>query len=185
MADPAVETKDEAKEVKHDTIVGTDIDASGNVVIWDHGPHDEMPASALPPESDGYKAAKAQYDADHAEWHRVNGPGPVPLTMAAGDAGHAIYADPQRYAIEPLGDDAEVKAEVEEIRKRRETAKKHAETHAARVQLALDRKAAVATVMAKRRAKHAVEEREKLENKKGAAPAATGKPFAPFGGGAQ
>lgn len=139
-------------------ILSSDIDARGNVVVWDQGPPDEFD-SDLPPDSDEHKAAEARHKAEVAKW-RSDNTGPVPLTMHASDAGHALAVEPKRYAIELGAGDSEVEAEVAEIVKRREEAKKRAEEYAAAAQLAADRKVAFATVMAKRRVKAAADEDE-------------------------
>jgi hypothetical protein len=129
-------------------ITSADIDANGNVVVWDHGPHDE--------------------DADAQEWHRVNGAGPAPITMHSSDAAHALNSDPDRYGIEPFVDDGEVAAEIDAIRERREAEKKLAEERAEAAQLVADRRAAIATVMARRRAE---EQAAKADRPRGPAPA--------------
>ena len=113
-------------------IFPADIDAQGNVVIWDHGP-----------------LAK---DEDHKEWHRLYGDGPAPMTLHASDAARAISLEPKRYALDPRGVDSEVDAEVKKIQEARAAAKKHSEEYAVAAQLAVDRKTAHGAVMARRNA---------------------------------
>jgi hypothetical protein len=128
-----------------------DIDTQGNVVVWDHGPS----RPDAPPDSDEFKAAAA----DAKAWHARHGEGPAPLTMHIHDAAHAIAVEPERYAIEPREvDDAEVDAEVAAIQEQRESAKKAAEEYVAAVQLQADRRAAIATVMARRAADRAADD---------------------------
>ena len=115
-------------------VVASDVDAAGNVTIWDHGP---------PPEE----------TAAHDEWHKTHGAGPVAVVMDAQSARHALSVDPARYALDPLGEDPEVAAEVEAIKRRREEALKASADHLAKAQLAADRKTALAIVMARRKVK--------------------------------
>jgi uncharacterized protein YdgA (DUF945 family) len=82
--------------------------------------------------------------------------------MHNSDASHAIAVDPARWSIEPAGVDAEVDAEVAKMKKAREDAKKAAEDRVAAAQLAEDRKAAIAVVMANRAAKANAEKADKI-----------------------
>jgi hypothetical protein len=141
------------------SVVDSDVDSAGNVTLWDHGPPEEEKAT-------------------HEDWHKHHGAGPVPAVLDAQQARHALTADPARYSLEPLGEgDAEVAAEVEAIRRRREETKKASEDHVAKAQLAADRKAAVAAVMATRRAKEHKEAADKKAVKYSPLPPAQSKPF--------
>ena len=113
-------------------VVASDVDAAGNVTIWDHGPPQEETAA-------------------HDDWHKTHGDHPVAAVMDAQSARHALAVDPARYALDPLGDDSEVAAEVEAIKRRREEALKASADHLAKAQLAADRKTAMTIVMARRR----------------------------------
>jgi hypothetical protein len=129
-----------AEEVRT-SVVATDIDDNGNVVVWDHG--------------------------------SKKGDPPVPLTMHSSDAKQALSVDPERYALEPRGLGSEVDAEVKKIQDARAAAKKHSEEHAARHQLAIDRKAAALTV-------HARHVAEAAKPKPKPAPAPTPQPSQPL-----
>lgn len=100
------------------TLQGSDVDDNGNVIVWDHGPADDPH--------------------DH----------PVPITMSAGDAGHAMNAD-DRYALEPDIDDGEIEEEMAKIKADREAAAQAATDRAEAIQLAADRKAALTIVAAR------------------------------------
>ena len=115
-------------------VVASDVDAGGNVTLWDHGPPQEETAA-------------------HDAWHTLHGAGPSIVVMDAQSARHALAVDPARYALDPLGEDSEVAAEVEAIQRRREEALKASADHLAKAQLAADRKTAQAIVMARRRVK--------------------------------
>lgn len=133
------------------SITAADIDAQGNVVIWDHGP---QPPKDIASDDPRYAAAAAEAKA----WHEKNGDGPMPLNMHQGDAAHAMQVEPERYALDPIDlDDSEVAAEVKRIQDEREAAKKVVEERAAALQLAADRKAAAVTVLAARQAKAVVD----------------------------
>lgn len=124
--------------------VASTVDAQGNVVVWDNGPQEPVAG----PGGSVSEADKARYDADLAAW-KASGGLPQSSIMAAGDATHALTADPMRYSLEPLGvDDAAVATKIKEIRDRREAAKKAAQDRADAVQLAADRKEAISAVMA-------------------------------------
>jgi hypothetical protein len=125
----------------------TDIDAQGNVTLWDSGP---VAAS-----SDS-EAARAAAEAEVKAWHKQYGDGPVPVTMHSQDASHALTVDPDRYSVEPRDlDESAVSAEIEKIQKARTDAKKAAEDRQAAIELNQDRVAAVATVAARRAAEKA------------------------------
>ena len=130
-------------------VLPSDIDAAGNVTIWDHGP--------LEPEGDHDTPEWRAWDAETRAWRARHGFDddaeihPVPMTMHVSEAGQAMQADP-RYAMEPALDEGEIDAEVEAIRKTREDAAKVAAEHADALQLQVDRKAAVVTVIARHRA---------------------------------
>jgi hypothetical protein len=126
-------------------ITKNDIDAQGNVVLWDLGPSE--PGPLVEKDSDEYKRLEAEAKA----WDARNGEGSVPITMNQSDATHAMLADPERYSLDPDVNEADVEAEIEKIQDQRAKDKKTAEDREAAVQLAADRKIAVATVQAKRR----------------------------------
>jgi hypothetical protein len=155
VADPNV-------PVPHTTVLPSDIDAQGNVTVWDHGPLAPVGAdgNALPAEDPRAVAAAAEASA----WHDRYGAGPVPVVMHNADASHAISVEPARWSIEPLGfDDGDVNAEVERLQAQRAASKKMAEDQAKALELAADRKQAVATVMAARAAKAAADKAEKVQ----------------------
>jgi len=128
-------------------LVASDVDAHGNVVLWDHGPTD--PPETIEPDSDEHKRLEAEAKA----WHVKNGDGPVPLTLDLASARHALEVEPVRYSLDPLIDaDSEVEAEIAKIREQREAAAKLAAEREAAIQYTADRKAAVATVIANRAA---------------------------------
>ena len=141
MADP-VDTKSDAHlrldvpapPEPRTAVVASDVDAAGNITLWDHGPPQEEAAA-------------------HDAWHTIHGVGPSIVVMDAQSARHALAVDPARYALEPLGEDSEVAAEVEAIQRRREEALKASADHLAKAQLAADRKTAMTIVMARRRVK--------------------------------
>lgn len=161
------------KPVRTD-VTPADMDPQGNVVVWDHGPPE--PPADLDRASPEYQALVADANA----WHKRHGDGPAPITMHASDAGHAITVDPDRYALEPFDiDDAEVEAEVEAIQQRRAEAEKAAAEHATAVQVAADRKVAIATVMARRMAKKDDEPAPKPEPQPVPVPAPAPVPPAP------
>lgn len=148
-------TKAEAKTEVVRSITAADIDAQGNVVIWDHGPQEPRDIAKDDPR---YAAAEAEAKA----WHEKNGDGPLPLTMHQSDAAHALQVEPERYTLDPIDfDDSEVAAEVKRIQDAREAAKKAADERAAALQLAADRKAAAVTVLAAHQAKMAADKAEK------------------------
>lgn len=114
-------------------VEASDIDAQDQVVVWDHGPPE-------PPDHNGEDWKKWR-----REWEL-----PVPVTMHVADAKHQLMSDPERYGLEPFGLDAgPVAEEVRSIQAQRAEAKKRTEEHAAAIQLAADRKVAIATVMAR------------------------------------
>lgn len=126
------------------TIVSSDMDERGNVVVWDHGP--SKVSKKVPGETDEqYKARTDAAAADAKLWNETH-IAPDPLTMHASDAAHAIGAD-ERYAMEPADlDESAVEAEIKKIQDERAKV-------AAAAQLAADRKVAIARVMAAKRAK--------------------------------
>lgn len=133
-------------------ILPSDIDPHGNVVVWDHGPRE--PPADLDRASPEYQALVADANA----WHKRHGDGPAALTMDVGNARHSLAVEPDRYALEPFdADDAEIEAEIEAIRQRRADAEAAAEEHRANLQYALDRKAAIAGLLARRAAEDAAE----------------------------
>jgi hypothetical protein len=175
MTDPVkpVEPAKPAAPAKpvHNTVLPTDIDANGNVTLWDHGPRAPVSVDGKPLAKDDPRVVASEAEAK--AWHDANGDNPVPVVMHNSDASHALAVDPARWSIEPDGVDAEVDAEVAKMKKAREDAKKAAEDRAAVIQLAEDRKAAIATVMANRAAKAAADKAEKLAAARAsAAPAA-------------
>lgn len=139
-------------EVVEDTrarrgITSADVDRHGNVVVWDHGPTE--PGPDVERDSDEHKRIVEEAKV----WHHKHGDGPVPITMAHADARHAMEVEPVRYAMEPdRVSEAEVEAEIENIRKQRVEAEKVAAERAEAVQLAADRKTAIGVVIARRRA---------------------------------
>jgi hypothetical protein len=155
----------------HNTVLPSDIDAQGNVTLWDHGPRAALDPDGKPLAKDDPRVVASEAEAK--AWHDANGAGPVPVVMHNSDASHALAVDPARWSIEPDGVDAEVDAEVAKIKKAREDAKKAAADREEAIQLAEDRKAAIATVMANRAAKVAADKAEKLAAARAsAAPAA-------------
>lgn len=144
------------------TLTAADIDGQGNVVIWDHGP---VPPKDVAADDPRHAVAEAEAKA----WHEKNGDGPVPLTMHQSDAAHAMQVEPERYSLDPIGDESELAAEVKHIQDEREASKKAAEERAAALQLAADRKAAAVTVMAARQAKALAAKSEKPATPKHAA----------------
>jgi hypothetical protein len=128
-------TKENNSMTEPRTITLGDIDANGNVVIWDHGPPADAPA--------------------RAEWRSSNGDSDLPasILMHATTAAEAMQNDPARYALEPRGvSEAEVDAVVATIQKEREAAKKRAADAAAAAQLRIDLAQAHRNVAARRRA---------------------------------
>jgi hypothetical protein len=155
-----IETKAEAKTDPRvpRTITAADIDAQGNVVVWDHGPR----ASGEDVKRDSPEYAALEADAK--AWHEKNGDGPVPIVMDKGQAGHAIDVEPARYSLDPIDlDDSELAAEVKKIQDQRAAAKKAADEREAALQLAVDRKNAVTAVLANRQAKLAEEKAAKVQ----------------------
>ncbi len=96
--------------------VASQVDAQGNVVVYDHGPS-PSPADAAGPVKEKAVAVRKDWDALHPE-------GIVPIRMGSTDAAHAIAADPMRYSLEPSLDEAAIAAKMAEIRKRREAQEK-------------------------------------------------------------
>ena len=119
--------------------IASQVDAHGYVSVYDHGP--------VPPPADATEPQKQAAAAERKEWDKLHGKEPVALQMAAGDATHAMAAEPDRYFLMPHGiDEGAVKAKMDEIRKKREAAAKANEDVA-------DRKQAIAEVIAEHAAK--------------------------------
>lgn len=127
----------------------SDIDAQGNVVLWDHGP--SAPGPLVEADSDEYKRLEAEAKA----WHAKYGDSAMPVTMNSGDARHALEVEPQRYSLDPDVNEADVDAEIAKIVEQREKEKQAADERAAAVQLAADRKQAIANLQTARRAAEA------------------------------
>lgn len=141
------------------TIARSDLDDQGMVVVWDRGP--QQPAAW--PEGDDGKAARKAFDDDLKAWKADHGDSPVPTKMHANDAVHAVQADPARYALDAQEvDESEVAAEVKKIQDARAAGEKADLDRAAAAQLAEDRKIAVATIMARRKALPRVSDREAM-----------------------
>lgn len=143
------------------TIAKSDMDDQGMVVVWDRGPHPVD--STYPPNSDEGKAERAQFDADVKAWKDEHGDQPSPIKMHANDAIHAVKADPERYALDaPDVDEAAVAAEVKKIRDARAAAEKTDADRAEAIKLAEDRKTAIATIMARRKAESGGDDRKAM-----------------------
>lgn len=151
---------DEKKTVRT-SLVSTDMDANGNVTIWDRGPQ-PLPEGAR--YTDDQRKA---YAAEREDWTKRYGTVPVPVVMASTDATHTLSVDPVRYSIEPDVDDGAVNAKVKEIQDARVKSLKAAADQATALQLAADRKTAIGVVMAERKAKY---EAEKLAPRPAGAP---------------
>lgn len=143
---PAAAAKAKPDKPKRRTgIVASEIDAAGNVTLWDHGPSEPKNVEKG---SDEYKRLEAEAKA----WHEANGKGPIPIVMHASEAVNAVNADP-RYTLDALDpDDPDVVKKMEEIAAAREASAKASAEHAARAQYLADLKLAIAAVMAERRA---------------------------------
>lgn len=126
-------------------IVNSDIDAQGNVVLWDHGPSE--PGLLVEKDSDEYKRLEAEAKA----WNVKHGEGALPITMAQGDARHAMDVEPTRYSLDPDVNEADVETEIQKIQEQRAKDKEAAEKRQAAIELAADRKTAVAIVQGRRR----------------------------------
>ena len=125
-------------------ILPSDVDAQGGVVLWDHGPQEYQPAPGDTQEQTAGK--KEQHDRAAAEWKAQHGEGPVPLRMHQADAAHAMSVERERYSMEPSEiDEGEIIKRMDEIRARRQAALDSP-------QIALDRKAAIESIMSDRRA---------------------------------
>jgi hypothetical protein len=124
-------------------IIPSDVDAQGNVTIWDHGP--QLPEQKRGESDEDFKVRHDKAEADAEAWNKAHVP-PLPVTMHAADAGQALLNDDDRYTIEPIDlDEAAVEAEVKKIQEARAAA-------AAAPQNAADRKVAIARLMGERRA---------------------------------
>lgn len=126
------------------TISPSDMDDQGRVTIWDRGP---QPLGADPTHDE-----RRMYDADIRAWKVLHGDGSFPIKMHANDAVHAVTADPGRYSLDPIDDEAAIEAEVQKIQDARAADEKAAEERAKAVQLAADRQQAVTNLMARRAA---------------------------------
>lgn len=145
-------------KVKRTGILPSDIDAAGNVTLWDHGPVELKP---VPHESDETKAARQQKRAAEIhEWHEANGDGPVAVVMYSSDAGHALMIDPDRYALEPDEvDEGEVKKRMDEMKAKRLAAENY-------TQDVIDRRVAIASIVSdKAQAKSVSEEKPAPDRK--------------------
>lgn len=107
----------------------------------------ELRRQALPSDIDA-QGTVVVWDHGDADYQGA----PLAVRMDVGAANHAMQADPARYAMEADLDDGEVAAEITAIQDRRAEAAKVAEARAIALQLELDRKAAVATIAARRTA---------------------------------
>lgn len=146
VADPIF---DDGRPKRRTGIIASDIDAQGNVTVWDHGPQE-------PHDLDPKSEEANRIQAEAKEWHRRNGDAPVPTLMHASEATNAMTVDPLRYSIDPLdADDPDVQAKVKEIVDAREVALKASAEHAARAQYFADLKQATTAVLADRKAKAA------------------------------
>ena len=140
------------------SILPSDIDAQGNVVIWDHGPQEPR---KFPRDTEDQAKARAEaHERDAKVWHDEHAGLAQPLTMHSSDAGQAMAIEPGRYALEPADiDEGEVEKRVKEIQDKRAAA-------AAFAQTVIDRKTAIAEIMSERRAEALaadVEEPEHVE----------------------
>lgn len=132
------------KQPPRTAILPSDIDAQGNVTLWDHGPQEPKKIPA-----DTEEQAKARADRHAAEakaWHDEHGDAASPLTMSSGDAGHAMTVEPGRYALEPDDiDEGEVEKRVKAMKDKRDAARDFAQS-------VIDRKIAIAEIMSERSA---------------------------------
>jgi hypothetical protein len=135
-------------ELRHQALP-SEIDAQENVIVWDHGP--SAPLNSVPREDPRWVTHEAELRA----WQEKTGGLPQRVVLHVSQAAHAMKVEPQRYAMEPDVDDAEINAEVDIIVKKRAEVAKVAEDRAIAAQLVIDRKAAIAIVMARRVAKAA------------------------------
>lgn len=173
-------------------LTSADIDAQGKVVVWDHGPLEPMvDGKPVDHDSDEYR----RYEAERDEWrytHYRNRRAddttpyaPVPLIMFAVDASHALAVEPARYSLEPLGEDADelnnrVEARLKEIQESRVQAQRFADERQGRIAFDMDRKQAIADVMAEQRAERDAAARAKPDPRRPLAardPAADTKDF--------
>lgn len=130
-------------------ILPSDIDAQGNVVLWDHGPAEPRPVPGDTEEQ--VKARRERHDALVKAWKDEHGDMAAPTVMSSGDAGHAMTVEPGRYALEPDGiDEGEIEKRIKAIRDKREAAREFAQT-------VIDRKTVIAEIMSERTAKLAAD----------------------------
>lgn len=147
------------------TIVATDLDAQEYVTVWDHGPRsskkrDKRTANPASHGAGGLPAGDAtpkETESD-TEWYDKNGKGPVPLRMHATDARHAMNVEPDRYALEPKGVNADAK--LKEIQQSRADSEKRSAETAAATQLEIDHREAAAGVLADRKSEEDVKNRD-------------------------
>lgn len=130
------------KKAPRTGIVPSDMDAQGNVILWDHGPAD---LKDIPHETDEAKAARVKrHEEDKKIWHDKNGDDPVPVVLHASDAGQAMMIEPGRYALEPHDvDEAEVEKRMKEMKDKREAARDFEQN-------VIDRRLAIAGMMSDR-----------------------------------
>jgi hypothetical protein len=132
------------KQPPRTAILPSDIDAQGNVTLWDHGPSEPKKAP-----SDNEEQAKARADRHEAivkAWKDEHGDMAVPTVMSSGDAGHAMTVEPGRYALEPDDiDEAEVEKRVKAMKDKRDAARDFAQS-------VIDRKLAITEIMSDRAA---------------------------------
>jgi len=123
-------------------ILVSDVDAKGNVTLWDHGPSDK-PLEKLPGETDdAFKLRQEVAAAELKAWREKN---PMPVMVMLPRAEAVVLLRGERHALEPLTvDEAAVQAEIKRIQEARAKADP---------QLAIDRQAAIVAVMAAQRAK--------------------------------
>lgn len=128
-------------------VLPSDMDARGNVAVWDHGPTEPIRHEH---ETDAaFEARNRQAEAEAKEWHEKHAGVPQPLLMHSSDANHAMAIEPLRYAMEPHDlDESEIEARVKAIQDKRDAAR-HLPFAAA------DRKGAVAELIAERAAEKA------------------------------
>jgi hypothetical protein len=132
------------KQPPRTAILPSDIDAQGNVTLWDHGPQEVKTFATDTPEQ--AKAREEQNAVAVKAWQDKNGDMAQPLTMHSSDAMQAMATEPGRYALEPADvDEAEVEKRVKEIKDKRQAAADFPQNVA-------DRKTAISGIMSERRA---------------------------------
>ena len=134
-------------------IVPSDVDAQGNVTIWDHGPQE--PKQAKGESEEDFKVRQETYKGDLEEWNEQHD-APVPILRHRVDAAGAVLGD-ERYALEPAElDEGAIEAEVKRIQEERAA-------RLAAPQNAADRKTAIANLMGARSAEARVEKAKPTE----------------------